>query len=294
MKYDDKFLPVFSLDWLGLFKKLRKIEGEYGILAPVSSNNNLLENIRDCRKLFFIDSDVFAKQNYPWYHQKYCEYINHRWIRETRLASEQYLRQKIREYLERCDKFSPDFVFMQDIFGEPLLSLYLAQLSWEEYWQRPRTYNLIGVVQVGYSIYNWHRKLVPQLDSLPPYYESSKSFIASLISAYRDIGYEYIALGGLLRVDKNKNTGFTFGLSIEEFDKLLTWSRPEFVLGGLALTRVEVLKKHNVWADTTGWLWWNEQYDSKRFSNRDVFQEYFGFTSCLNNNVHRRNTYKLS
>jgi hypothetical protein len=294
MRYKNKFLPVFSLDWLGLLEKLKKVEGEYGILAPISSNNNLLKSIQDCGKPFFIDSDAFAKQDYPWYHQQYCEYYNNRWIRETRLASEQYLRQKIREYLERCDRFSPDFVFTQDIFGEPLLSLYLAKLSWEEYWQRPRSYNLIGVVQVGYPIYNWHQKLVPQLDSLPPHYESPKSFIAPLISAYRDIGYEYIALGGLLQVDKNKNTGLTFGLSLDEFDELLAWSRPEFVLGGLALTRMEVLKKHKVWADTTGWLWWNEVYDRERFSNRDVFREYFGFTSYLNNNTHQCDTYKLS
>jgi hypothetical protein len=100
-------------------------------------------------------------------------------------------------------------------------------------------------------------------------------------------------LGGLLQVNKNKNTGLTFGLSVKEFDEILTWSRPEFVLGGLALTRIEVLKKHQVWADTTGWLWWNEQYDRERFSNRDVFQEYFGFKNCLNENIHRRNTDNL-
>lgn len=276
--YSHKFLPVFSLDWLGLLEKIKKIEGDYGILAPISSSSNLLASVRDFGKPFFIDSGVFERQSHPWYCQQYSEYENNRWIRHIGLASEQNLRQKIRDYLEKCDRFSPDFVFAQDIFGEPLLSLYLAKLSWEEYWQQPRNYKLIGVAQIGYPIYNWHSKLVPQLDSFPPHYESPKSFIASLISAYRDIGYKYIALGGLLQVDKNKNTGLTFGLSLDEFDELLTWSRPEFVLGGLALTRMEILKKHKVWADTTGWLWWNELYDRERFSNRDVFQEYFGFS----------------
>ena len=282
MNFRNSFLPVFSLDWLGLLEKLKKLEGHYGILAPISCHNNLLKSIRDCEKPFFIDCGIFTHQDCPWYSQKHCEYRNHRWVRELRLASEQQLRQKVREYLERCDKFSPDFVFMQDIFGEPLLSLHLAKLTWEEYWQKHRNYTLIGVVQVGYAIYNWHQKVVPQSDCVPPHYESPRSFLAPLISAYRDIGYEYIALGGLLKVDKTRTTGLKFGLSTEELDELLTWSRPEFVLGGLALTRTEVLKKHNVWADTTGWLWWNERYDSERFSNRDVFHEVFGLTSYSN------------
>ncbi|MBR8834358.1 MAG: hypothetical protein DSM106950_10065 [Stigonema ocellatum SAG 48.90 = DSM 106950] len=275
MNLNNKFLPVFSMDWLGLLKRLKKIEGNYGVLAPVSCYNKLLQSIRDLEKPFFIDSGVFTNQDFPWYYQQYCEYRNHRWMRELRLASEQHLRQKVKEYLERCDQFCPDFVFTQDIFGEPLLSLYLARLTWEEYWHKQRTYALIGVVQVGYAIYNWHQKVVPQLDCFPPHYELPKSFLAPLISVYRDIGYEYIALGGLLKVDKTRTTGFKFGLSIEELDELLAWSRPEFVLGGLALTRIEVLKKHNVWADSTGWLWWNERYDSK-FSNRNVFQEVLG------------------
>lgn len=289
-----KFLPVFSLDWLGLLEKLKKVEGDYGILAPIYSHNNLLNCIRDYGKPFFIDSGAFNNQDIPWYHEQYSEYRNERWIREQRLASEEQLRQKVRDYLNRCDKFSPNFVFTQDVFGEPLLSLYLARLSWNEYWQKPRHYSLIGVVQAGYPIYNWRQKLVPQLDSLPPHYELPKSFLAPLISAYRDIGYKYIALGGLLQIDKKKTTGLTFGLSVEKFDELLTWSRPEFVLGGLALTRTEVLKKHNVSADTTGWLWWNEQYDRDRFSNRNVFQEYFGLTNRLDNSACCSNTYELS
>lgn len=272
MNIKNKFLPVFSVDWLGLLNRLKNLEGNYGILAPISCHNNLLRTIRSLEKPFFIDCGVFEHQDDPWYCEKYAEYRDNRWVRELRLASEQQLRQKIKEYLQRCDLFCPDFVFTQDIFAEPLLSLHLARLTWEEYWCKPRTYTLIGVVQVGYSIYNWQSKLVPQLDSLPPHYESPKSFLAPLISAYRDIGYEYIALGGLLKVDKTRTTGFKFGLSTAELDELLSWSRPEFVLGGLALTRVEVLKKHNVWADSTGWLWWNERYD-KKFTNRDVFQE---------------------
>ncbi|MEH1934467.1 MAG: hypothetical protein V7L14_12255 [Nostoc sp.] len=272
MNIEHKFLPVFSVDWLGLFNRLKNLQGNYGILAPISSNKSLLRDIRDFNKPFFIDSGVFGNQDFPWYYETYSEYLDNRWVRKRKFASEQHLRHKIREYLERCDQFSPDFIFTQDIFGEPLLSLHLARLTWEEYWQKPRKYTLIGVVQVGYSIYNWQQKLVPQLNSFPPHYDSPKSFLTSLISVYRDIGYDYIALGGLLKVDKTRTTGLKFGLSVEQLDELLAWSRPEFVLGGLALTRTEVLRKHNVWADSTGWLWWNEQYDSK-FRNRNGFQE---------------------
>ncbi|MBE9003871.1 hypothetical protein IQ259_02205 [Fortiea sp. LEGE XX443] len=272
MSFEQNFLPVFSVDWLGLLNRLKNLEGNYGILAPISSNKSLLTNIRDLGKTFFIDSGVFSNQECPWYYETHSEYLDERWVRKRKLASEEHLRRKVREYLEHCDQFLPNFVFTQDIFGEPLLSLYLARLTWQEYWKKPRNYTLIGVVQVGYSIYNWQQNLVPQLNSFPPHYYSPKSFLASLISAYREIGYDYIALGGLLKVDKTRTTGLKFGLSTQELDELLAWSRPEFVLGGLALTRAEVLKKHNVWADSTGWLWWNEKYDTK-FRDRNAFQE---------------------
>jgi hypothetical protein len=272
MSFEQNFLPVFSVDWLGLLNRLKNLEGNYGILAPISSNKSLLTNIRDLGKPFFIDSGVFSNQECPWYYETHSEYLDERWVRKRKFASEEHLRRKVREYLEHCDQFLPNFVFTQDIFGEPLLSLYLARLTWQEYWKKPRNYTLIGVVQVGYSIYNWQHNLVPQLNSFPPHYYSPKSFLASLISAYREIGYDYIALGGLLKVDKTRTTGLKFGLSTQELDELLAWSRPEFVLGGLALTRAEVLKKHNVWADSTGWLWWNEKYDTK-FRDRNAFQE---------------------
>lgn len=271
-----EFFPVFSLDWLGLLKRLRNVEGHYGILAPISCYKKLLVSIRDTGKPFFIDSGVFNNQGSPWYHQIHCEFRNERWVREFRLADEQQLREKIRDYFNQCDNFSPDFVFAPDIFGEPLLSLYLARIAWEEYWRRQRTYILIGVVQVGSVLYNWQQKPVPQSDSFPPHYEAPKSFLAPLISAYSNIGYQYNALGGLLKVDKTMPTGLKFGLSAQELDELLTWSRPEFVLGGLALTRLEVLKKHNVWADSTNWLWWSDRYDSKRFGNRNALQEVVG------------------
>lgn len=293
MNLEQKFLPVFSVDWLGLFNKLKTLEGNYGVLAPISCNKSLLRNIRDFGKLFFIDSGVFGNQDYPWYYEMHSEYLDNRWVRKQKFASEQHLRRKVREYLERCDQFSPDFVFTQDILGEPLLSLYLARITWEEYWKKERNYTLIGVVQVGYSIYNWQQKLLPQLNSFPPHYDSPKSFLASLISAYRDIGYDYIALGGLLKVVKTRTTGLKFGLSTKEFDELLAWSRPEFVLGGLALTRAEVLSKHNVWADSTGWLWWNEKYDSK-FRDRNGFEEVLGLTIGLDNATYGCDTYKFS
>lgn len=268
-----KFLPVFSLDWTGLLKKLSNIEGDYGVLAPVCCYDKLLTNIRKLNKPFFIDSGVFDNKNYPWYSQLNCEYKNERWTYEYRLASEQQLRQKIQNYLNRCDKFSPDYVFAPDAIAEPLLSLHLARLCWEEYLYKSRTYTLIGVVQVGSTLYNWQEKSVPQLDSLPLHYKSPRSFLAPLISEYRNIGYKYIALGGLLKADCTRKTGLKFGLSPQELDELLTWSRPNFVLGGLALTRLEVLKKHQVWADSTGWLWWDARYDYQRFGHRNALQE---------------------
>lgn len=272
----NNFLPVFSLDWFGLLRRLKNLEGDYGILAPISCSKNLLASIRDTGKPFFIDSGVFENKNCPWYYQLRSEFKNNRWVRELCLASEQQLRQQVKNYFARCDDFSPDYVFAPDIFGEPLLSLYLARLAWEEYWQRSRAYTLIGVVQVGAAIYNWSRRSVPCSDSFPPHYDSPRSFLAPLLSAYRDIGYEYIALGGLLKADNTMPTGLKFGLSAEELDELLAWSRPEFILGGLALTRLEVLRKHNVWADSTNWLWWDARYDHHRFGHRNALLEILG------------------
>lgn len=267
------FLPVFSLDWSGLLKKLKNLEGEYGVLAPISCYEKLLTDIRKLDKPFFIDSGVFEIKNGSKFDRLHCEFKGDKWVREFRLASEQRLRAIVRDYLARCDKFSPDYVFALDAIAEPLLSLHLARLCWEEYWEKTRTYTLIGVVQAGNSLYNWGEKLVPSGDSLPLHYESPRSFIAPLISEYRNIGYQYIALGGLLKADPTRNTGLKFGLSLAELDELLTWSRPDFVLGGLALSRLEVLRKHGVWADSTGWLWWDARYDYQRFGNRNALQE---------------------
>lgn len=268
-----QFLPVFSVDWLGLFNKLKNVEGEYGILAPIYCSNSLLSKIRQTGKPFFIDSGVFKQQECPWYCKVECEFIHDRWVRELRLADETQLRQKIREYLDRCDKFSPDYVFASDIIGEPLLSLHLARLSWQEYWQKPRSYILMGVVQVGTVLYNWPEQPTPTSDAFLPHYATPKSFLTGLISAYRETGYQHIALGGLLKSDRSRSTGLKFGLSLKEFDELLAWSRPDFVLGGLALGRIDILKKHKVWADSTTWLWWDERYDRKTFENRDIFKE---------------------
>ena len=270
---DGQFLPIFSVDWSGLLKKLSNLEGEYGILSPVHSDNTLLYRIRDLGKPFLIDSGVFANKTNPWYHDIYCEFRQDRWVREVRLASEVKLREKISQYLNRCDLFSPDYVFAPDIINEPILSLHLARLSWEEYWLKPRTYTLIGVIQVGNTLNHWQQQTIPLPDSFPLHYSSPKSFLAPLISEYRNIGYDRIALGGLLKPDHKKRTGLRFSLSIQELDELLTWSRPDFVLAGLALTRLEVLKKHQVWADSTGWLWWDARYDSQRFANWNALQE---------------------
>lgn len=270
---NEQFLPVFSVDWAGLLKKLEKIEGNYGILAPFHVYNALLYQIRDLEKPFLIDSGVFESKDKPWYYQIHCEFRDNRWIRKFRLAPEEDLRQKIRSYLDRCNLFSPDYVFALDVIREPILSLYLAHLSWEEYQSKSRPYKLIGVVQVGQTIYEWQFPPIPLQTSFPPYYNSPKSFIAPLISEYKNIGYDYIALGGLLKAEPTAPMGLKFGLSPQELDHLLTWSRPDFVLGGLALTRLEVLKKHKLWADSTNWLWWDSRYDYQRFGHRNALQE---------------------
>ncbi|MEA5511958.1 hypothetical protein VB715_19480 [Crocosphaera sp. UHCC 0190] len=275
---NNNFLPVFSVDCPKRLEKFKIIQGSYGILAPFSCYDKLLHKIRLFDKPFLIDSGVFENKQQAWYYQIHCEFKNARWIRELHLANEKKLRKTIQDYLKRCDYFSPDYVFAPDIIGEPLISLYLARLSLEEYWKQPRSYQLIGVVQVGEILYNWTEKSVPSQDSFLPYYNSPKSFLSSLISEYRNMGYKYVALGGLLKPDKTRRTGLKFGLSIQEFDDLLTWSRPDFVLGGLALTRLDILKKHKVWADSTGWLWWNACYDEK-FKDRNPLQEVINFAS---------------
>jgi len=271
---NQSFLPVFSLDWTGLFKKIEHLDGNYGVLAPVSVSQTLLFKIRNLGKPFFIDHGIFEKENIPWYYQLHSEFRAGRWMRKLHLKEEKQLREKIRNYLDYCDQFEPDYVFALDIIGEPLLSLYLAQLNLEEYALKTRKYHLIGVVQAGNTLYNWSNQLLsPFHNTLPPFYQSPKSFLCPLISRYRELGYEYIALGGLLQKAPERKTGLKFGLSLEQLDNLLTWSRPEFVLGGLALGRLDILKKHGVWADSTGWLWWNQRYDYKRFHNRNPLEE---------------------
>jgi hypothetical protein len=268
------FLPVFSMDWFGLLRRVQKIQGHYGVLAPVQCSDNFLHSIRELEKPFFIDGGIFRDTKVPWYHQPCSEFVDNRWVQGLQLVSENHLRKGIRELLARCQRFSPDYVFAPDVFGEPLLSLYLSQLALEEFQQHSYSFKLIGVVQVGHSLYDQEvSQGLPQREVLLPHYRSKRSFLASLISQYRNLGYEHIALGGLLRSESTMPTGWKFGLSSDALDELLTWSRPDFVLGGLALTRIEVLKKHNVWADSTNWLWWDGKYDFPRFGHRNVLQE---------------------
>jgi hypothetical protein len=269
------FFPVFTLDWTGLLERIKTIEGNYGILAPISCYGKFLKELRNLDKPFFIDSGVFKNSQKFEYFQLISEFDSEKWVRKKKLADEIQLRQTIRDYFYLCDRYSPDYVFAPDIIGNPLISLYLARLSWQEYQNRPRNYDLIGVVQVGAILYDydWQENPIPSQESFLPHYYSPKSFLSSLISEYRNIGYQYVALGGLLKPDSTRRTGLKFGLSNPELDSLLTWSRPDFILGGLALSRLEVLRKHKVWADSTGWLWWTPRYDYKRFKDRNVLQE---------------------
>jgi hypothetical protein len=270
---EKQFLPVFVVNRLNLLKKLQTLNGEFGLLATFVESDNFLTLLRSQDKPYFIDSGVFEDKEKPWYCKLNCTFVNNQWVREVELVDPRGLRERIRAFLKRCDKFSPDYVFAPDVFGEPLLSLHLARLAWEEYASKSRTYQLIGVAQVGAALYNWQNHASPQEDLLPLHYYSPRSFLAPLISAYREIGYQKVALGGLLKAESTMPMGLKFGLSNEQLDELLTWSRPDFVLGGLALSRVEIIKKHHVWADSTNWLWWDTRYDFQRFNGRNPLQE---------------------
>lgn len=270
---EKNFLPVFSVNRINLVKKLEKNQGEFGLLANFIESDNLLSFLRRQGKTYFIDSGVFEKRDYPWYYQIECSYKDNRWVRKPQLIEREKLKGLMNEFFNRCDKFEPDYVFAPDVIRESLLSLHLARIAWEEYLLKPRPYQLIGVVQVGDILFNWQENLQPNHELLLPHYYSPKSFLSSLISEYRRIGYQKIALGGLLRSESTMPMGLKFGLSNEELDKLLSWSRPDFVLGGLALSRLEVLRKHQVWADSSNWIWWDARYDHQRFGVRDAIQE---------------------
>lgn len=269
------FLPIFPVNRINLLKKLDNLEGDFGVLGTIFESNNFLHHLRDFNKTFFIDGGVFDVSKSNWYIRTISLYRNNQWIRQKLIAPPEKLREYISSFLNRCDKFTPDYVFAPDVIGEPLLSLYLSRIAWEEYSSKKRDYYLIGVVQVGRAIYNWpqQKASVPTVDSLLPFFSTPKSFLSSLISEYKCIGYQQIALGGLLKSESTMPMGLKFGLSNQELDDLLSWSRPQFVLGGLALTRLEILKKHNVWADSSNWLWWDKRYDQNRFGDRDTLQE---------------------
>lgn len=270
-----RFLPVFAVNRINLLKKLEDLEGNFGVLGTIIESDNFLQYLRDFGKPFFIDGGVFDGTKRNWYTRTVSLYIDHQWVRQQIIAPPESLREYIAYFFDRCDKFSPDYVFAPDVIGEPLLSLYLSKIAWEEYSSKQRDYHLIGVVQAGHAIYNWseQKASVPSVDALLPFFSTPKSFLSSLISEYKRIGYQQIALGGLLKSESTMPMGLKFGLSNQELDDLLGWSRPQFVLGGLALTRLEVLRKHNVWADSTNWLWWDKRYDQSRFGDRNTLQE---------------------
>ena len=72
-----EFLPIFSVDWTGLLKRLSDLQGDYGILAPIHCYDKLLQQIRQLDQPFFIDSGVFADREPPWYYRLHCEFKNH-------------------------------------------------------------------------------------------------------------------------------------------------------------------------------------------------------------------------
>ena len=42
---EQHFLPVFSLDWSGLLKKLQTAKGNYGVLAPIFCPDSFLAGL---------------------------------------------------------------------------------------------------------------------------------------------------------------------------------------------------------------------------------------------------------
>lgn len=281
---ENKFLPIFVVNRSKNLENLEKIKHEkFGVLATFQESNNFLSNLRKLDKTYFIDSGVFyfskdysaysELKEIPWYLQVECFLENNFFKRRLALANENKLREFIQQFLSRCDQFTPDYALAPDIINEPLLSLYLAKLALEEYNRTQRSYQLIGVAQVGYSLYH-HSAYEENYQSLS--YMETKHFLSGLISEYRHLGYKYLALGGLLKSDSSNPTGLKFGLSNSELDQLLSWSRPDFVLGGLSLSRLPILKKYQIWADSSGWIWWDKRYDLSRFKDgRDPMKEVF-------------------
>lgn len=149
-----QFLPVFAVNRLNLLKKLQRVEGEFGILATFIESDNFLTLLRSQGKPYFIDSGVFEDKSKLWYCQLDCKFTNDHWVRELKLASHQQFQKQFKIFFDRCDQFEPDYVFAPDVIREPLLSLHLARIAWQEYSSKPRPYQLIGVVQVGESLYN--------------------------------------------------------------------------------------------------------------------------------------------
>jgi len=279
----NQFMPIFVVNRSKHLQRLEEFGQEnFGILATFQESDNFLTGLRALRQTYFIDSGVFEiPKNFsaysdpnkiPWYLQVECYWEDGFWRRRLTVAREKQLVTFIRHFLDRCDRFLPDYVIAPDIIHEPLLSLYLARLVWAEYASKNRSYQLVGVVQVGYPLYE---TVWLGMNRGVNYLQSRNGFIQGLIDQYRNIGYPKIALGGLLRASNENRTGLSFGLSNEAFDELLQWTRPDFVLGGLALTRLPVLKKHGVWADSSGWIWWDSRYDATRFVGRDVMAEVF-------------------
>lgn len=277
------FLPIFVVNRFTNLEQLQPFKSEsFGLLATYLESDHFLQAVCNFNQPCFIDSGVFAipkvdslyrsDVQVPWYFRIDCYFSNSRWHRRLMVAMESALREKLQAFLDRCDRLAPDYVLAPDIFQEPILSLYLARLTLDEYQRKPRSYDLIGVAQVGDSLYHW-----AQQDGvgLLPHYQSPHSFVMSLLCEYRRLGYQRVALGGLLRPQPQRRNGLQFGLTNAELDQLLSWSRPEMVLGGLALTRLPVLKKYGVWADSSTWIWWDPRYSHDRPHRTTAMAEVF-------------------
>jgi hypothetical protein len=264
-----KYLPTFTVDRAAHLKQLPPQTENYGLLLTVSAPDHLLKSARDFGKPVFIDSGVF--QSGEWYKIAQCEFIERRWQRFTIIAPDDFLKDYIRRYYARCANFSPHYVFAIDVYGEPELSLHLADLGRQVFQEQSYRFELIGVVQVGDFLYHWQSAENP--GGFAPL--SSPKAIAAIqnrVNHYRTLGYELIALGGLLRKTKvASRTGLTFGLSKHELEVLIQILKPDFILAGLSLTRSRVLSTYGVSADSTNWLWW--KFDPARFQDRDPMAE---------------------
>jgi hypothetical protein len=263
---DFGYFPVLSVKRQCELAELQERRGEsFGLLVPSGCSDNMLRAVRAMDRPFFLDSGVFGKKT-PWYLMRERTFECGRWLERMRPVVEKQLIGHIEAFFDRADRNEVDYVFAPDALDDPEFSLYLAQLSQKVLESRPlkqRRWQLFGIVQAGKFLCR---------DAWMPNNRARETLLET-VEAYRAAGYTLIALGGLLRQEPSMPMGLKFGLTNDELEKLLQCTSAQFVLGGLALRRLDVLKRCGVAADSSNWRWWKSKYDFTRFGNRDALAE---------------------